>query len=79
MVNDIIAQEIREIIADQLKFPINQVTDNCDISKDLRADSLDFSELLVSFEERFGIEIEDDNDIYQITVGDVISLIKSKI
>lgn len=46
--------------------------------KDLGADSLDFVELVMSFEEEFGIEIKDEDAESIQTVGDAANYIQSK-
>jgi acyl carrier protein len=74
---DVIAQKIKELIANGLDHNIEQVTDDCDLQRDLGADSLDLTELLMTIEEEFDIDF-DENDMSELVVKDIISLVKSK-
>lgn len=70
--------KIREIIAEQLGVKKEEVTDNAKFVDDLGADSLDTVELIMAFEEAFGIEIPDDEVEKLTTVGDVLKYIEEK-
>lgn len=52
---------VKEIIAEQLGVDGDQVTENASFTDDLGADSLDIVELVMAFEEEFGIEIPDED------------------
>ena len=52
-----------------------KVTDNASFIEDLGADSLDTAELVMAFEEEFGIEIPDDAAESIVTVGDAVKYI----
>ena len=54
-------QRVRSIIADQLGLQEDEVTDDKKFIEDLGADSLDIVELVMAFEEEFGIEIPDED------------------
>lgn len=67
---------VRRIVTEHLGVEREKVTDDADYIDDLGADSLDVVELVITFEEEFGIEIPDD-DAYQIrTVGGTIAYVK---
>ena len=71
-------EKMKEIIADQLGVSEDEVTLEASFKEDLDADSLDLFELVMAFEEEYGIEIPSE-DLEQITtVGAVIEYIKSK-
>ncbi|MBR6633168.1 MAG: acyl carrier protein [Clostridia bacterium] len=53
-------EEIIEIIAKQLKLNAEDITPDADIIDDLGADSLDVVELLMTFEDKYGIAVPDD-------------------
>ncbi len=59
MTDDIKAQ-IREIIVEQLSVEPEKVVPEASFTDDLGADSLDTVELVMAFEEKFGIEIPDE-------------------
>jgi acyl carrier protein len=74
-----IEQRVREIIADQLGEPIENITPEKDFVQDLGADSLDVVELIMALEEEFGIEIPEEDAEKIKTVGDAINYIKQKV
>ncbi|MDQ7038727.1 MAG: acyl carrier protein [Aquificota bacterium] len=74
-----IEDRIREIIADQLGVEVEKVTPEAKFVDDLGADSLDVVELIMAFEEEFGIEIPDEDAEKIQTVGDVINYLKEKV
>jgi len=68
--------KIKEIIIEQLNLQGVEITEDTSFKDDLGADSLDLFELVMAFEEEFGIEMPQD-DLENIeTVGDVIKLLK---
>lgn len=70
--------KVKEIIAKQLDVELAEVKDDASFVDDLGADSLDTVELVMAFEEEFGVEIPDE-DAEKITkVKDAISYIKAK-
>ncbi len=70
--------KVKEIISKQLGVDASKVTDEASFVEDLGADSLDTVELVMAFEEEFGIEIPDE-DAEKITkVKDAVSYIKGK-
>jgi acyl carrier protein len=75
-----IKDEVRAIVAEKLGVELEQVVDSANFQSDLGADSLDIVELIMEFEQKFGIEISDEdagNNI--ITVGDAISFIEQNV
>ncbi|WP_032496747.1 acyl carrier protein [Hydrogenivirga sp. 128-5-R1-1] len=72
-------ERIKEIIADQLGVEQEKIVPEAKFVEDLGADSLDVVELIMAFEEEFGIEIPDDDAEKIQTVGDVINYLKEKV
>jgi acyl carrier protein len=70
-----IEQRIKDIIVEQLGVNPEQVTPQASFIEDLGADSLDTVELVMAFEEEFGIEIPDDAAEKISTVKDAIEFI----
>ncbi len=67
-----------EIIQEQLNLDGVEITENSSFKDDLGADSLDLFELVMAFEEEYGIEIPSEELENISTVGDVLEFIKSK-
>lgn len=72
---DSIVEQVKQIIADELGVDESEVTDTARFIDDLGADSLDTVELVMRFEEEFGIEIPDEEAEKIQSVGDAISYI----
>jgi len=72
------ADRVREIIANELGVEMEKVTDEASFVEDLGADSLDTVELVMAFEEEFGVEIPDEDAEQMQTVGDAIRYLQDK-
>ncbi|GAA8368105.1 hypothetical protein HpDR4_10010 [Helicobacter pylori] len=72
-------ETIQAVIAEQLKIDVSQVTPEAKFVKDLGVDSLDIVELIMALEERFGIEIPDEQAEKFINVGDVMRYIEKQL
>ena len=71
-------ERVKEIIEEQLNVEGVEITEETRFKEDLEADSLDLFELVMAFEEEYGVEIPSE-DLEQITtVGAVIEYMKSK-
>ena len=73
-----IEQEVIDIIVEQLGVDSADVTLEKSFVEDLNADSLDLTELIMTFEERFGFEISEEDAEKLKTVGDVVTYIDQK-
>jgi acyl carrier protein len=69
------ADRVKKIVVDHLGVDEAKVTDNASFIDDLGADSLDTVELVMAFEEEFGVEIPDDAAEKITTVKDAIAYI----
>ena len=67
---------VREIIINELGVEPEKVTDDASFVEDLGADSLDTVELVMAFEEEFGIDIPDEDAEQMRTVGDAIKYLR---
>jgi acyl carrier protein len=75
-----VEEKVKEIIVDKLKVDASEVTPEKHFTKDLGADSLDTVELVMDFEENFGIDEIPEEEAEKIqTVGDAIEYIKQKL
>ncbi|MCG6858085.1 MAG: acyl carrier protein [Salaquimonas sp.] len=71
-----IAERIKKIVVEHLDVDADKVTENASFIDDLGADSLDNVELVMAFEEEFGVEIPDDAAETIQTVGDAIKFVE---
>ena len=70
-----IGERVKKIVVEHLGVEADKVTENASFIDDLGADSLDTVELVMAFEEEFGIEIPDDAAESIVTVGDAVKYI----
>ena len=73
-----VQDQVKEIIVDKLGVDPNQVTQEASFIDDLGADSLDTVELVMEFEEQFGIEIPDEDAEKITTVGSAVEYLEDK-
>ena len=74
-----VSEKVKKIIAEHLGIDdMSKITDDAKFIDDLGADSLDTVELVMAFEEKFGIEIPDDAAETIQTVQNAIDYIESK-
>ena len=71
--------KIKEIIIDKLGIDNGKITMDAKFIDDLGADSLDTVELIMQFEEEFGIEIPDDEAEGLLSVGQAVDYITNKL
>lgn len=74
--NEAIFNELKEIIVEQLAVDPEEVTLEASFVEDLNADSLDLVELIMEIEEKFGVEVPDDDAEKIVTVADAINYIQ---
>ena len=71
--------DVKEIIVDQLGVSEDEVKNEASFIDDLGADSLDTVELVMAFEEKFDIEIPDEDAEIMKTVGDAVKYLTEKL
>ena len=72
------AERVKKIVVEHLNVDADKVTDSASFIEDLGADSLDTVELVMAFEEAFGVEIPEDAAEKIATVKDAINYIESQ-
>jgi acyl carrier protein len=70
--------KVKEIIINELGVDPDKVTAEASFVEDLGADSLDTVELVMAFEEEFGVDIPDEDAEQMRTVGDAIKYLKDQ-
>ena len=71
-----VAERVKKIVIQHLGVDAEKVVDNADFIDDLGADSLDRVELVMAFEEEFGVEIPDDAAESIVTGGDAVRFVE---
>jgi acyl carrier protein len=75
MSESVTLEKLQNIISNQLGIEKDKVVPSADFTKELGADSLDVVELVMAFEEEFGIEIDDEVAGEMSTVQDALDYI----
>lgn len=70
-------EKVKDIIVEQLGVNPEQVSTEAKFIEDLGADSLDTVELVMAFEEEFGVEVPDEDAEKLQSVGDVVAYIEA--
>lgn len=76
---DDVVERVKKIVVERLEVDAEKVNEKASFIDDLGADSLDLVELVMAFEEEFGIEIPDDVQEQIGTVGDAVRFIKERV
>ena len=71
-------ERVKEIIEEQLNLDGVEITEASRFKEDLQADSLDLFELVMAFEDEYGVEIASEDLEKITTVGSVIEYMKAK-
>jgi acyl carrier protein len=75
IMSDSVVDRVKKIVVENLGVEAEKVTESASFIDDLGADSLDTVELVMAFEEEFGIEIPDDAAESILTVADAVKFI----
>ena len=73
-----VREKVKQVIIDQLSVNPEELADDASFIEDLGADSLDIVELVMEFEEQFGVDIPDEEAEKISTVGEAIKYIEEK-
>lgn len=72
-------EKVKKIIAEQLCLSVAEIKDDANVVEDLGADSLDVVELLMSFEDEFGVSIPDEKLEELKTIPQIVKIIEESI
>ena len=75
---DDVVKTMQEVLASELDVDADKVNADARFKEDLDADSLDLVEVVLALEEKFGIEIQDDEIAGVKTVGEAADLVIAK-
>ena len=71
-------EEIKTLLVDELSIPAEEIKPESELVGDLGINSLELADLILLCEEKFGIEIKDDDIHKFISVSDVVSYLEEK-
>ncbi len=70
--------KVKEIILEVLNIPTDKITLETNLKDDLKVDSVDLLELIVEFEDVFGVEVSNDDVKGIVTVGDIVAYLEAR-
>lgn len=71
-------EKVKEIILEVLNIPTDKITLETNLKDDLKVDSVDLLELIVEFEDIFGVEVSNDDVKGIVTVGDIVAYLEAR-
>lgn len=74
-----ILEKVVEIVTEKLGVDAEEVTLDSDLTEDLGADSLDLVDLVMAFEDEFGVKVEDEDVENIVTIGDIVDYISKEL
>lgn len=72
-------EKVKEILLNHTQIPADEIELSTELVKDLDLNSLDVVNLIVTFEDEFGIEIPDRAIQDFVTVGDLVEYLEKKV
>lgn len=70
-------EKVVELLVEELQLNRDDITKDAELSGDLGINSIELADLVMICEERFGIEISDNDSKNFVTVGDVVDYLES--
>lgn len=69
-------EKVQKMLAEQLNISADTITEDSEVVKDLKADSLDIVELLMALEDEYGVSIPEEDVANVKTVKDIVTLME---
>ena len=70
-------EKLKELLVEELQIDEKDITMEAELSNDLNINSIELPELVLMCEEKFGIEISEEDSDKFITVGDIVNYLES--
>lgn len=70
-------EKLKQLLVDELSIDENDITLEAELSGDLGINSIELADLVMLCEEKFGIEINDEDLHKFVTIGDVVTYLES--
>ena len=71
-------EKLKELLVEELSIPENEITLDAELKNDLGINSLELAELAMQCEEKFDIEIRDDDVHKFVTIGDIVDYLEEQ-
>lgn len=71
-------ETLKKVLVEELQLEEDEITLEAELSNDLGINSIELADLVMLCEDKFNIEIEDDDIHKFITVGDVVNYLESR-
>lgn len=71
-------ETLKKFMVDEMGVNADSITMEAELTGDLGINSLELADLIYACEEKFGVEIDDDDLRNFVTVGDVVNYLESK-
>ena len=71
-------EQIKTLLMDEMQIEAEDITMEAELTKDLGINSIELADLIMLCEERFNIEINDEDIHKLISVGDVVKYLEAK-
>ena len=70
-------EKLKQLLVDELSIDENDITLEAELSGDLGINSIELADLVMLCEDKFGIEINDEDVHKLVTVGDVVTYLEN--
>lgn len=70
-------EKLKELLVDELQINANDITMEAELAGDLNINSIELADLVMMCEEKFGVEIAEEDANKFITVGDVVNYLEA--
>ena len=70
-------ETLRALLAEELQIDPSEITMTSELTNDLGINSIELADLVLQCEDKFGIEIDDDNIHNFVTIGDVVNYLEA--
>ena len=70
-------EKLKELLVEELQINADDITPEAELSNDLGINSIELADLVMMCEEKFGIEIAEEDSNKFLTVGDMVAYLES--
>ncbi len=70
-------EKLKALLVEELQIDESEITMEAELANDLNINSIELADLVMMCEERFGIEIAEDDSTKFVTVGDVVAYLET--